>query len=124
RVTGCVAVERIKAYCRIVRAGCEAEEGISALGCVVPGVASVRWWRQLCLRRRRKGDSAQHERNEKKTPSRPRPVHRIHHEWSFCFHRVLFHFLVLTSGLLCFVHAGGLSRLARGQLCSVHYESL
>ncbi len=35
-----------------------------------------------------------------------------------------FIFLVLTYGLFFFVHAGGPSRLARGQLCSAHYESL
>jgi len=41
RVTG----ERIKTYCCVLRAGCQAEEGISALSGVVTVVASVRWRR-------------------------------------------------------------------------------
>jgi hypothetical protein len=40
------------------------------------------------------------------------------------FFFIFLSFLVFTLGLLCFVHAGGIGRLARGQFCSVHYESL
>jgi hypothetical protein len=40
------------------------------------------------------------------------------------FFFIFLSFLVFTCGLLCFFHAGGLGRLARGQFCSAHYESL
>ncbi len=42
----------------------------------------------------------------------------------FFFIFLSLHVVYSVLGLLCFVRAGGLSRLARGQLCSAHYESL
>src|SRR5439155_478490 len=64
-VAGCTGKERNKTYCRVVRAGCQAEEGISALSSIVAAVASIRWWRQLRLRCRRKRESSEHKRYEK-----------------------------------------------------------
>ena len=45
-------LERLKTYCRVVRASGEIQKGVVALRCVAIGIPSVRWWtnRQSSMR--------------------------------------------------------------------------